>query len=495
MEPIYRRVYEQVRSQILDGRLSPGQRVPATRALADELGVARNTVARAYEELLAEGYLVGRRGSGTYVAALGTPPAQEPPVAAAPALSAWARRAFADAEAAREPPGGLPYDFRPGTPDWDAFPRTVWWRLLGRRLRQGAQLSRYGDPGGYPPLREAIARHVAAARAAVCRPEQVVIVNGTQQAVDLLGRLLVEPGDEVVVEDPGYADARRALAAYGARLRPVRVDGEGLRTAELPEAGRARFVYVTPTHQFPTGAAMPLERRLALLEWARRSGALVLEDDAYAELRYAGRPVESLQGLDRGGNVVYLGTFSTVLFPPLRIGYAVLPPGLVAPFTRAKWLADRGTDLLEQQALADFLAEGHFARHLRRMRRLGRERRDALLDALRRHLGDRVHAPPTDTGLYLMARIDGVEERALVDAALERGVALYPVGPSYVGPAPEGAGLLLGFGALGPAAVEEGVQRLAEAVAVSSRGTPAPLGSTAATSTFAPRRPGRAGSR
>jgi len=460
--PLYRQVYERVRAQILDGRLRPGERVPATRTLADELGVARNTVARAYDDLLAEGYLRGRRGSGTYVAEIQPPADDADDAGLVPSLTSWARRAFAlgpppsDADA-------LAYDFRPGTPDWDAFPRIVWWRLLGRRLREGAQLGRYGDPAGYPPLRAAIARHVAAARAVVCRPEQVVIVNGTQQAIDLLGKLLVEPDDEVVVENPGYVDARLTLAAYGARLRPVGVDHEGLRTDQLPEGGRLRFVYVTPSHQFPTGGTLPLERRLRLLDWARRVGALVLEDDAYAELRYAGRPVESLQGLDRGRDVVYLGTFSTVLFPPLRIGYVVLPARLVEPFVRAKWLADRGTDLLEQQALADFLTEGHFARHLQRMRRLGRERRDALLHALERRLGPAVEAHSTDTGMYLMARLPDVDEEALVAAAAERGVAVYGASPAYLGARPAGATLVLGFGALPLPAIEEGVRLLGDA--------------------------------
>lgn len=496
--PLYRQIYERVRMQILDGRLRPGERVPATRTLADELGVARNTVARAYDDLLAEGYLRGRRGSGTYVAEIRRPGEDAIDERSTPRLTSWARRALVSLPVsigAYPPPGRKPapiettssrlpqgedqacsersrgaedvtplaYDFRPGTPDWDAFPRIVWWRLLGRRLREGAQLGRYGDPAGYPPLRAAIARHVAAARAVVCRPEQVVIVNGTQQAIDLLGKLLIEPGDEVVVENPGYADARLALAAYGARLRPIAVDDDGLRTDDLPRVGSARFVYVTPSHQFPTGATLPLERRLRLLDWARRAGALVLEDDAYAELRYAGRPVESLQGLDRGRDVVYLGTFSTVLFPPLRIGYAVLPPPLVEPFVRAKWLADRGTDLLEQQALADFLAEGYFARHLQRMRRLGRERRDALLHALQHWLAGAVEVHATDTGMYLMARLPGVDEDALVAAAAERGVGVHGAAPAYLDRRPAGATLVLGFGGLPVPAIQEGVRLLGDA--------------------------------
>ncbi|HEV8635052.1 MAG TPA: PLP-dependent aminotransferase family protein [Chloroflexota bacterium] len=466
--PLHRQIYEQVRRAVLAGRLPAGARLPATRALAERLGVARITVARAYDDLAAAGFVEGRRGSGTYVTG-GAGGAPAVAVAARPRrLSSWARRALGgEVERApdREPPR---YDFRPGTPDWEAFPRRVWWRIVGRRLREGGgSLQRYGDPAGYLPLREAIARHVAVSRAVVCRPEQVVIVNGAQQAIDLLARLLLEAGDRVVVEDPGYPEARSLFAAYGAELRPVPVDAAGLDVERLPVEA-ARLVYVTPSHQFPTGVTLALERRLRLLAWAEAHDALVVEDDYDSEFRYAGTPVESLQGLDRAGRVIYVGTFSTVLFPPLRVGYVVLPPDLVAPFVQAKWLADRGTGALEQQALADFLAEGHFARHLRRMRRLGSARRDALLAALRRGFGDSVELPPGATGMHLMVRLPGVDATALARTARRRGVGVYPAAPYYAGSArrPDPSALLLGFGALGEAAIDEGVRRLTAAAAV-----------------------------
>jgi GntR family transcriptional regulator/MocR family aminotransferase len=460
---MHRQIYQELRRAILGGRLPPGTRLPATRGLAEQLRVARNTVARAYDDLLSEGYIEGRTGSGTYVSsALASAETAAPADEGgwAPTLSPWARRALAGGAPDRRVP--LPYDFRPGWPDWTAFPRTIWWRLLGRRLRQG-ELGRYGEPAGYGPLREAIARHLAASRAVVCRPEQVAIVNGTQQAIDLLARLLLSPGDRVAVEDPGYPEARRVFGGYGAHLLPVPVDARGLRVDRLPE-GPTRLLYVTPSHQFPTGVTLSLERRLQLLEWAARQGTLVVEDDYDSEFRYAGRPVESLQGHDRTGQVAYLGSFSSVLFPPLRIGYLVLPPRLVEPFVEAKWLADRGTGTLEQQALADFLVEGHYTRHLRRMRRLGRARRDALLTAVRTHLGNAVTLPRAETGTHLMLTLRGLDEAAVAAAAEARGVGVYPAGPYYSEPAAHGGALLLGFAALDERRIEEGIRLLGQAL-------------------------------
>ena len=458
----YRRIYEQLRRQILDGQLRSGERLPATRQLAAQLGVGRITVSRAYEDLAAAGFVEGRHGSGTYVTGGATGARSVGAFGEPPPLSGWARRALAQPlPALAGPAEALPFDFRPGTPDWEAFPRRVWWRILGRRLREGA-LARYGDPAGYPPLREAIARHVALSRSVACGPEQVVVVNGAQQATDLLARLLVDPGDRVVVEDPGYPEARQMFAAYGAELAPVPVDGAGLEVDRLPPGG-ARLVYVTPSHQFPTGVTLSLERRLGLLAWAEAHDALVVEDDYDSEFRHAGAPVESLQGLDRAGRVLYVGTFSTVLFPMLRVGYVVLPPSLVEPFVQAKWLADRGTGTLEQQALADFLAEGHLGRHLRRVRRLGRARRDALLVALRRHFGTTAALPSAATGMHVMVRLDGVDAAALAAAGRHRGVGVYPAAPYYAARAADPSALLLGFGALSEDAIEEGIGRLAEA--------------------------------
>ena len=482
----HRQIYGQLRQAILEGRLRSGDRLPSTRDLAAKLGLARNTVARAYADLLAEGYLAGRVGSGTYVASeLGAGSRQEPEPGIGPrvegeglageprGLTDWGSRVL------REVPDGsrgpaLPYDFRLGTPDWDAFPRVLWLQLLGRAARREAEeLGRYGEPAGYFPLRQAIARHLALSRGVVATAEQVVIVSGSQQALDLLTRLWVGPGDTVVVEEPGYPEARRAFAAVGAKLLPILVDAEGLDVESLTQqtaASAARLVYVTPSHQFPTGVTLSLARRLGLLEWAARRDVLIVEDDYDSEFRYTGRPIESLQGLDRLGRVVYLGTFSTVLFPPLRVGYVVLPPDLVKPFVKAKWLADRQTPTLEQLALADFLTEGHFGRHLRRMRRVAAERRAALLAAVAEHLDRQAEPPTASTGMHLMLPLPVVPgaspldlETAIALRAATRGVGVYPLGPCCVG-SPAAPGLLLGFAALSTERIHEGIRRLAQAV-------------------------------
>ncbi len=483
-KPYHRQIYEQLRQAVLDGRLQAGDRLPATRDLAARLSVARNTVARAYEDLVAEGYLRGKTGSGTYVAEglaaeprrAGQTGEQARPAAIGRTLAGWGQRALAESWEA-SPAGRLPYDFRPGTPEWDAFPHALWLRLLGRAVRRGAEeLTRYGEPAGHFPLREAVAHHLAVSRGVVADAERVVVVSGSQQALDLLARLMVGPGDAVAMEEPGYPSARRAFAAAGATVLPVPVDGEGLDVDELRRrtaSGSPRLLYVTPSHQFPTGVTLSLSRRLALLDWAARRDVLVVEDDYDSEFRYTGRPVESLQGLDRHGRVVYVGTFGTVLFPPLRVGYVVLPPDLVEPFVKAKWLADRQTPTLEQLALADFLAEGHFGRHLRRMRRLAAERRAALLEAVAEHLAGRVEQPVADTGMHVMLRLAARHtpgsaasalERAIVSRAASLGVGVYPLGPCCAEPQTS-AGLLLGFAALAGERVREGIRRLARVLA------------------------------
>jgi GntR family transcriptional regulator / MocR family aminotransferase len=498
--PYHVQIYRQVRQAILEGRLSSGDRLPATRDLAAKLGLARNTVARAYADLLAEGYLAGRVGSGTYVAselgagspqgsALGAPVEGDGLAGSPRGLTDWGSRVL------REVPDGsrgpaLPYDFRLSTPDWDAFPRVLWLQLLGRAVRREAEeLGRYGEPAGYFPLRQAIARHLALSRGVVATAEQVVIVGGSQQALDLLTRLWIRPGATVVVEEPGYPEARRAFTAVGAKLLPIPVDADGLDVESLERqtaASAARLVYVTPSHQFPTGVTLSLARRLALLEWAGRRDVLIVEDDYDSEFRYTGRPVESLQGLDRFGRVVYLGTFSTVLFPPLRVGYVVLPPDLVGPFVKAKWLADRQTPTLEQLALTDFLTEGHFGRHLRRMRRVAAERRAALLAAVADHLDSQTEQLTASTGMHVMLPLPSVLgtspfdlEAAIALRAAARGVGVYPAGPCCVGP-PAAPALLLGFAALPTARIQEGIGRLAQAVReVRAEGLPRRGGRTA----------------
>src|SRR5579864_1803923 len=402
--PLHRQIYEQWRTGILTGRFRRGERVPSTRDLAATLSVSRSTVSESYEQLISEGYLDAAQRSGPFVCHELPDEALRPGrtrVAAkdeepAVRLSRYGAGLRDDFLYPATPPGFI--RFTHWRPDLERFPFALWRKLVMRHLRAGThelfdyrELFDYAEQSaGHQPLRREIAAYVARSRAVRCTPEQVVIVNGSQQGLDLCVRLLLEPGDEVAFENPGYQGANRIFQAYGTRLRPARIDGDGVVIGDLGR--RARAVYVTPSHQFPTGVSMSLARRLELIEWARSRRAAIIEDDYDSEYRYRGAPLPSLQGLAQGVPVIYIGTFSKVMFPGLRIGYVVAPPQLAARFVRAKWLADRQTAVLEQSALADFLREGHLDRHIRRMRRLYGLRREALLESLQRHFGDRAAA-------------------------------------------------------------------------------------------------------
>ena len=344
--PLHRQVYHDVREAILARRFTSGMRLPSSRELAAELGVSRNTIVSAFEQLLAEGYVEARTGAGTHVAfALpaellgGTPPPLEPPSNGIPRAAALSRRGtlLARTPMSCSPGEDKPRAFQVGMPAVDAFPFRTWRQLMSRRWRQlPRSLLCYGDPAGYAPLREAVADYLRASRAVRCRTEQVIIVAGSQQALELCATVLLDPGDAAWIENPGYPGARGALLGGGARLVPVPVDEEGIDvaagTAACPDA---RLAYVTPSHQYPLGVVMSLSRRLALLKWAEQAGAWVVEDDYDSEFRYRARPLAALQGLDRHGRVIYVGTFSKVLFPSLRLGYLVVPPDLVEPFVAA----------------------------------------------------------------------------------------------------------------------------------------------------------------
>jgi GntR family transcriptional regulator/MocR family aminotransferase len=479
-EPLGQQIYQAFRRAILAGEMTPAARLPSTRTLALELGVSRNVVLLAYEQLLAEGYAEGRAGSGTYVAAalpetLRTPRPHRGrrgvPAARPGRLSRYGRRL---AELPPVSPGvwspehRLPYDFRYGVPSTVDFPRGVWGGIVARRIRTGSLgAMAYGPTEGHAPLRQALASYLRRARGVVCDPDQIIIVNGSQQALDLTARVLLDPGDRVVIEDPQYQGARRVFAAAGAVAMPVPVDADGLDAARIPPgSAAARLAYVTPSHQFPTGVVMSLARRLALLEWAERVGAYIVEDDYDSEYRYEGRPIEAVQGLDPAGRVIYMGTFSKVLFPALRLGYLVLPPPLAEPFTAAKWLTDRHTATLEQEMLAEFVADGHFERHLRRARTRNASRRKALLDSLEEHLGDRVEVMGANAGVHLLVWLRDVPARGLgrvIAAAAEAGVGVYPVAPYYIDP-PRRAGLILGYASLTEREIQTGIGRLATVV-------------------------------
>ncbi len=476
--PLYRRVYHALKSVIRAGRLGPAARLPSTRALAEDLGVSRNTVMLAYEQLAAEGYVVARHRSTTLVAGAVPPrtlPASSGPKAVGPLqISSYARRLTKDpamppsGSYARRP--GVRYDFRYGRPAVDEFPREIWRRLLAARARRASREAfGYASPAGYGPLRDALSEYLRRARGLSCDAEQIVIVNGSQQAFDLTARVLLDPGDGAVVEEPHYPGASLTFGAAGARLIRIAVDAGGLDTARLPPAGaRARLAYVTPCHQFPTGVIMPLERRLALLDWASRVGAWVVEDDYISEFRYEGRPLEALQALDHAGRVVYAGTFSKTLFPALRLAYLVLPRPLVRPFLAAKWVADRFSPVLAQEALTDFITSGQFERYLRRAGARNAARRRALIGALQQHFRGRVEIAGENTGVHLLVWLNDIRPRDLDDIvarAARAGVGLYSIRPYYARP-PSRAGLLFGYASLTEPEIRAGIRLLLEVVQV-----------------------------
>jgi len=462
-EPLSRQIYGGLRRAVLSGTFGAGERLPSTRDLAEQLGVSRTVVVLAYEQLLSEGFVVGRAGAGTFVpVGLTAAPAGAGPLPVRPRLSRFGAFA-ADVRSAVEFPAKRPatprYDFSYGRSDVDCFPFEHWWRLLHRCARRTAVRGLdYGDAAGLAALREAIAAHLRRSRSVACDASQVVVVNGSQQALDLVARVLIERGDRVVIEDPLYQGTREVLRAAGARVTTVPVDRDGLDPAALP--ARARLLFVTPSHQYPTGAILPLSRRQALLQWAERAGALIVEDDYDGEFRYDGRRLESLQGLDRRGRVLYVGTFSRTIFSALRIGYVIVPPALVAAFTAAKWLCDRHTATLEQETLAEFIGSGRYERHLRQLRRRSAVAREALLDALRRHAGDRIEITGDGAGAHVVLWLGDRSEPAVVAAAAARGVGVYGIAP-YFARQPARPGIILGYSRMRVADIREGVKRLA----------------------------------
>ena len=461
--PLYWQIYQQLRAAILQGDLPPGSRLPASRHLAQELQVARVTVTQAYEQLQAEGYVVSHTGAGTFVTedlSLIIHPADQPFFE--PALAAWGSRVMQTAPEEERPQPRPPIDFGFGRSFPHIFPYDVWRRLLARYLStDDVMLSRYGSVAGFNPLRQALADYLSRLRGVHCTPEQIVIVSGAQQALDILARLLLAPNDEVLLETPGYAAAFRLFQTHGAWLTAVPVDAHGFPVEQIPTSSRARLIFVTPTNQFPSGGTMPLARRLALLHWARQHDAVIVEDDYDGELRYDDHPHGALQGLDEDGRVVYLGTFSKVLFPALRLSYVVLPPALVEPFVRAKALVDRGAPTLTQAAVADFINEGHFERHLRQLRHAYGRRRQKLIEALEKYLPQQVYCSDEAAGLHVMLHLrPHLNEARIVREAAAAGVGVYPGAPYHLHrPAPPS--ILLGFSGLDEAEIEEGIRRLA----------------------------------
>jgi GntR family transcriptional regulator/MocR family aminotransferase len=475
-------IASQLRRAVLLGHLRPGARLPPSRVLAAELGVSRQTVVLAYDRLVAEGYAVGRHGSGVYVpevlpedlAATATPEGARPSRIRIHAATALSERGRGLAGLPVTPVARGPGLLAPGVPALDAFAHETWARLAYRfwRRRPGVDMLGYGDPAGYRPLRAAIAEHLGAARGVSCDADDIVITSGAQHAIELCARLLIDPGDAVWAENPGFVAGRSAIESAGGRIVPVPVDAEGLDVAAgVRLAPGARLALVTPTHQYPLGVVMSLQRRLALLSWAESHAAWIIEDDCDGDYRYAGRPLQPLRALGRrqaATRVIYVGTFAKVLAPGLRLGFLVAPNGLAAAFARARALVDRESPMPLQAMLAEFIGEGHFASHLRRMRLLYAERCDALLRALAAHCADELdwERDAQQAGLHLVATLRGAEgpsaDLAVWDRALRLGLQTPPLSPHYRGDAR--AGLLIGFGATLPGNMDDAARRLRRAL-------------------------------
>jgi len=452
-------IYQQVRAAVLEGRLRAGEPLPPSRELAERLQIARNTVLVAYDRLAGEGFVTGKVGAGTFVS---TAIPQQPSDRADSAAGLLQPRAVW--EAIPDPPNlaavDPPFDFRPGLPDARLFPYETWRRLVSRELRATAvRTGAYGDPAGHAGLRAAIARHVGVSRGVRANAADVIITNGMQQAIDLIGRVLLDPGACVAVEDPGYPPPRALLASLGARVVPVPVDDDGLVVEALPDD--ARLVYCSPSHQFPLGMAMSLRRRMALLAWAARRGVAIVEDDYDSEFRFAGHPIEPLHSLDRDGRVIYVGSFSKSLLPTLRLGFLVAPPSLRRALRTAKCLTDWHTPLPTQAALARFIDEGKLARHVKRMRVAYQARHRRITDVLGRDFAGVLEPIPSAAGLHLSAVCPGgtvADTLAVARRARPMGVFLYTLSQFTVGTAQPG--LIIGYGAVPLDRIDEGLHRL-----------------------------------
>ena len=462
--PFYRQIYERFRNAIMSGVLRPDERLPSARSLASQLAIARGTVDLAFSHLSGEGYIVSRGAAGTFVA-----PALRGALKPLPAKRTTSPRARRTGEV----PENMPVrPFQMGLPALDAFPRKLWTRLAARHARAlPTSAMPYPDPAGYAPLRAAISSYLAISRGILCSPEQVIITPGFQGALGLITRALLHPGDRVWFEDPGYFLARLGLQTARANLVPVAVDAEGLDvSAGIARAPRARFAYVTPSHQAPLGVALSLRRRLALLSWATKAKAWIIEDDYDGEFRYSGPPLPALKSLDATARVLYVGSFSKVLFPGLRLGYLVAPDTALDRITPVLRLLYRDRPIFGQAVLADFMSEGHFARHIRLMRALYAERRAALAAALGQIFEGRLNTHHQAGGMHLLVRLaDCRNDRALVARAEGCGLAPHPLSAWSIERAREEQGLLLSFTNIPAEAAPEMAARLKHALGRAGR--------------------------
>jgi GntR family transcriptional regulator/MocR family aminotransferase len=467
-KPLHRQIYDAYRTAIVDGSLSPRQRIPSTRVLASELGVSRFPVLNAYAQLLAEGYFESRVGAGTVVSSsLLDQFTSSAPTGARLAATRSGPRPVASRSSILPRLEGSPWlrgwgAFGVGQVAFSQFPLHIWSNLVARRCRNmDARSFHYGDQMGSEALRTTIAGYLRTTRSLHCKAEQVMIVGGSQQALEISARVLLDPGNRVWVEDPGYHLARDVFALTGCHLVPVPVDKEGLDVAVgIKRCRKARAAFVTPSHQFPLGVTMSASRRFQLLDWAQKTGSWIIEDDYDSEYRYESLPIASLQGLDANSRVIYIGTFSKVLFPSLRLGYVVIPSDLVDRFRAIRRVMDLGPPTFYQEVLADFISEGHFARHIRRMRVLYRERRSALVDSINKELGAMVEVLGSEAGMHLTVTLpNGSRDLEIAERAARLNLWIWPLSPFYLGKVSR-PGFILGFGSTAAAEIPRAVRKL-----------------------------------
>jgi len=472
-KPLYRQIYDAYRTAIVEGSLRPGQRIPSTRVLAAELEVSRFPVLNAYDQLLAEGYFESRVGAGTVVSSslpdLFTSSASTSagPLLAARSVPRPGPRPVAHRCSLLLHREIFPWPlgfgaFAVGQVAFDQFPLQVWSRLVARHCRKmNAKSLHYGDQMGLKTLRETIASYLRTARSLRCEADQIMIVNGSQQALELSARVLSDPGSRVWVEEPGYHLARAAFAMNGCHLVPVPVDEEGLDVAEgIKRYRKARAAFVTPSHQFPLGVTMSASRRFQLLEWARNTGSWIIEDDYDSEYRYESSPIASLQGIDANARVIYIGTFSKVLFPSLRLGYVVIPADLVDAFLAVRRAMDLGSSSFYQKVLVDFIREGHFARHIRRMRVLYHGRRGVLAASVGKELGSMVEVVGSEAGMHLTVNLqNGASDVRIAERASSQNLQILPLSLHYLAEAPR-HGFILGFGSTPIEEIPRSVRKL-----------------------------------
>jgi GntR family transcriptional regulator/MocR family aminotransferase len=454
--PFYKQIYEGYRNAILDGQLRAGQRLQSTRALAAELRISRLPVVIAYEQLLHEGYIEGKIGAGTYVN-------QSIPDEL---TNVSRQRSQSESIETGEQFTNLLGPFRVSLPALDHFPLKIWSRLVSHHARNfSMENMAYGDPAGHLPLRKTIAEYLRTARAVKCEPNQIMIVSGSQLALQICTRGLLTNSDSVCVEEPGYPGARDALQASGTTLIPLPVDDEGISIQKLSlYRKKVRVVYVTPSHQYPLGTLMSASRRLELLDWAEQNRTWIIEDDYDSEYRYASRPLGSLQGMDNSSRVIYIGTFSKVLFPSIRIGYIVVPNELVKQFLQIRENLDIFSPTLYQLALTDFIEEGHFARHLRKMRSIYHQRQKTLIASLRKYFGNSVTPYNTDGGLHLCAFLpQKIDDQELAQNAAKRGISIMPLSSCYAGKKSRN-GLVLGFASASESQIENATKILSQII-------------------------------